>query len=269
MPTQLAQPSPKRKRDHLHPAPVPLLTTALTLRPAAPPPPRRPHTPPRPIRPTPTPPLAGDGDSPRTSAVAHQLRDMDLGGTADADHVRHKKAKLNTICVDSGASLNTAADTARDPPSPASTREVPETPQASQPRMLPDIAAFAQPTAFVSTAHSVSPHRSRSPPPSPLTWKDSEITGHVAGPDTDPDDDGTGLNGIGFRPTPALAYARAQKRRQQLSEWKLRETREARAKRSQRRQRGVGGAASRETTVEREMPVQPVSSPKRSVKFAV
>ncbi|KAH8592285.1 hypothetical protein B0O99DRAFT_481597, partial [Bisporella sp. PMI_857] len=64
------------------------------------------------------------------------------------------------------------------------------------------------------------------------TWHDDEITGHD--PD-DPDDDGEGMNGIGFRPTPAMAYARAEKRRAQMQEYKNREAREARAKRSERR----------------------------------
>ena len=65
-----------------------------------------------------------------------------------------------------------------------------------------------------------------------LTWHDDEITGH--NPD-DPDDDGEGINGIGFKPTPAIAYARMEKRRQQMAEYKNREAREARAKRSERR----------------------------------
>jgi len=65
-----------------------------------------------------------------------------------------------------------------------------------------------------------------------LTWHDDEITGH--NPD-DPDDDGEGINGIGFRPTPAIAYARTEKRRQQMTEYKNREAKEARARRSERR----------------------------------
>jgi hypothetical protein len=41
-----------------------------------------------------------------------------------------------------------------------------------------------------------------------LTWHDDEITGHNS---SDPDDDGEGINGIGFKPTPAMAYARTEK----------------------------------------------------------
>ncbi|KAL3462988.1 hypothetical protein BJX64DRAFT_257946 [Aspergillus heterothallicus] len=78
----------------------------------------------------------------------------------------------------------------------------------------------------------------KSPPPSGeadedlLTWNDSEITGHNP---TDPDDDGYGINGIGFKPTAAIAWARAQKRQKQVTEWKSREAREARERRRERR----------------------------------
>ncbi|KAF7171612.1 hypothetical protein CNMCM5623_003963 [Aspergillus felis] len=65
-----------------------------------------------------------------------------------------------------------------------------------------------------------------------LTWNDSEITGHDP---KDPNDDGYGINGIGFKPTAAIAWARAQKRRKQVAEWKSREAREAREKRRERR----------------------------------
>ncbi|KAI0165455.1 hypothetical protein GGR52DRAFT_582030 [Hypoxylon sp. FL1284] len=74
-----------------------------------------------------------------------------------------------------------------------------------------------------------------------LTWHEDEIT--VYDPE-DKDDDGTGINGIGFKPTPAIAYARAQKRKQQLAEYRKREESEARAKRSQRRREQLGGAAN-------------------------
>jgi len=65
-----------------------------------------------------------------------------------------------------------------------------------------------------------------------LTWHEDEITVYDS---EDSDDDGTGINGIGFKPTPAIAYARTVKRKQQLDEYKKREEREARARRSQRR----------------------------------
>ncbi|GAO17737.1 uncharacterized protein UV8b_07404 [Ustilaginoidea virens] len=62
-----------------------------------------------------------------------------------------------------------------------------------------------------------------------LTWHDDEIT--VYDPD-DEDDDGTGVNGIGFRPTPAIAHSRAMRRRQQMEGYRKREEGEARAQRN-------------------------------------
>ena len=89
-----------------------------------------------------------------------------------------------------------------------------------------------------NTLHNPS-RRMRSPPPpsgqkviSDLVWDDSEITGHAP---TDPADDGYGINGVGFRPTAAMAYDRAQRRKRQVADWKSREAREARMKRLERR----------------------------------
>ncbi|PGH02907.1 hypothetical protein GX51_04363 [Blastomyces parvus] len=83
-------------------------------------------------------------------------------------------------------------------------------------------------------------HRSRrkSPPLSgdedenPLTWRDSEITGYAP---TDPSDDGYGINGVGFKPTAAIAWDRSRRRKKQVEEWKSREAREAREMRKSRR----------------------------------
>ncbi|KAI9822487.1 MAG: hypothetical protein M1827_000206 [Pycnora praestabilis] len=94
--------------------------------------------------------------------------------------------------------------------------------------------------------------RRKSPPPpaftvthpelDSLTWHENEITGHDP---NDPEDTGEGLNGIGFKPTPAMAYNRSQHRKQQIMEWKNREARDARQKRSERRRGGakLGAAA--------------------------
>ncbi|KAJ3554179.1 hypothetical protein NPX13_g10684 [Xylaria arbuscula] len=83
-----------------------------------------------------------------------------------------------------------------------------------------------------------------------LTWQDDEIT--IYDP-KDKDDDGTGINGIGFKPTAAVAYQRAQKRRQQLAEYKKREESEARARRNQRRREqsgeGAGGMTRKHSMV--------------------
>ncbi|KAI6714636.1 hypothetical protein JHW43_002809 [Diplocarpon mali] len=65
-----------------------------------------------------------------------------------------------------------------------------------------------------------------------LTWHDDEITGHDP---TDPDDDGVGINGIGFKPTAAEAEKRSHQRRQQMAEYKTREMKEARKSRMDRR----------------------------------
>ncbi|KAJ5493021.1 hypothetical protein N7539_001767 [Penicillium diatomitis] len=95
---------------------------------------------------------------------------------------------------------------------------------------------------------SKSPRRRLSPSPSavsevdPLTWHDDEITGHNP---TDPSDDGYGINGIGFKPTAAIAWARARKRQRQVEEWKSREAREARQKRQERRHEGSSDGESR------------------------
>ena len=289
-----AHPSPKRKRDQA--PPIPLLNTAL----------RSTTTPP------PASPTRSGSDSPR-NAVADQLRSMSLASLSaipmsplsPTDDTVHKKPKLHAGRVDSGVSLADHLERAKCKSSaPLHThvvntsrvsnydcKEVPETPEAyTKPRILSDIAALAQPTAFVSSQNGApstetnrpthgplaksivsrlhSPKKSSSPPPSPLTWQDSEITGHLADPSKDPDDDGTGLNGIGFRPTPAIAYVRAQKRKQQILDWKAREAREARAKRSERRRRGVGSKPSRETTVERELSTSTNMDSRRTVKFA-
>jgi hypothetical protein len=74
-----------------------------------------------------------------------------------------------------------------------------------------------------------------------LFWIDEEITGHD--PD-DPADDGYGINGIGFRPTAGQAYQRSQRRKQQLAEYRSRETKDARQRRSERRRMPAGGVAT-------------------------
>lgn len=292
-------PSPKRKRDQHHPPPVPLLDTAL--RPASTPPPGSPT-----LSGSDSPRNAVADQLRSMSLTSIAAIPMNL--LSPVDDTVHKKPKLEAGRSDCGVSLaehlreprkrtTQSAGARQAQPAAAShccEREVPETPQAyTQPRILSDIAALARPTPFVSSPFSASPPKtssssqpqsdehvmsqsqprqrikSPSPPRSTLTWQDSEITGHLADPSQDPDDDGTGLNGIGFRPTASIAYVRAQKRKQQILDWKAREAREARAKRSERRRRGVGGRSSREPTVEREIPPQTRVDARRTVKFAV
>ncbi|GAB7363306.1 hypothetical protein MBLNU230_g3587t1 [Neophaeotheca triangularis] len=106
-----------------------------------------------------------------------------------------------------------------------------------------------------------------SPPSSLLTWQDSEITGYDIDA-TSPDDDGEGINGIGFRPTPAQAYQRSQQRKQQVSEWRAREAREARQRRIERRagrgKREVGGSSFPAESADEEAP----GEKRRIVRFA-
>ncbi|KAF1956508.1 hypothetical protein CC80DRAFT_492062 [Byssothecium circinans] len=296
-PTTLSafHPSPKRKRDQ-QPPPIPLLNTAL-----------RPASTPTPPSGSPSPDSPRNAVADQLGGMSLTgTSEIPLSPLSPVDDAVRKKPKLDEIRPDSVTSLDEHLVEAKkkaqkkqvrilDTIAVSSRRDdskEPPQPPIPQPRIFSDVVSFAQqPTAFISSAapasisqqsslsHQTSKSQGRSqqprqrkkspsPPLSDLTWKDSEITGHLAGPSTDPDDDGTGLNGIGFQPTPAIAHARAQKRRQQVMDWKAREAREARAKRSERRRRGVGGASSREATVEREIRAAPVESA-RAVKFAV
>jgi hypothetical protein len=104
---------------------------------------------------------------------------------------------------------------------------------------------------------------------STLTWHDSEITGHLM---LDPDDDGYGINGIGFRPTPAMALARSQRRKQQMTAWRTREEREERERRAEKRRQGR--AMYPDSDLAAPVPVLNLSSiadsmDKKSVRFAV
>lgn len=71
-----------------------------------------------------------------------------------------------------------------------------------------------------------------------LYWQENEIVGYYS---DDPEDDGEGVNGIGYRQTAAQKLASARRRQAQLQEWKLREAADDRAKRGERR-RGAGQA---------------------------
>lgn len=65
-----------------------------------------------------------------------------------------------------------------------------------------------------------------------LTWREDEITGYDP---EDPEDDGEGINGVGFRPSPAEAYDRMRKRKKQLAGYRKQEAKEARRLRRERR----------------------------------
>lgn len=66
-----------------------------------------------------------------------------------------------------------------------------------------------------------------------MTWQEDEITGHDI--DSTADDDGEGINGIGFIPTPAMVTKRSEWRRRQITEWRARESKEARQRRYDKR----------------------------------
>jgi hypothetical protein len=53
----------------------------------------------------------------------------------------------------------------------------------------------------------------------------------------DSDDDGYGINGVGFKPTAAMANARSLRRKQQVMAWRSREEKEERQRRAEKRKR--------------------------------
>ncbi|KAL4931232.1 uncharacterized protein BDV17DRAFT_23770 [Aspergillus undulatus] len=112
--------------------------------------------------------------------------------------------------------------------------EIPETPvnRSRQKNSISPRKKRTTPSPTKARSSTGSPTLSSDVKENALTWNDSEITGHNP---TDPDDDGYGINGIGFKPTAAIAWARSQKRKKQVSEWRNREAREAREKRRERR----------------------------------
>ncbi|KAL4921856.1 hypothetical protein BDW62DRAFT_97685 [Aspergillus aurantiobrunneus] len=128
------------------------------------------------------------------------------------------------------------------PPTSDSAADAGSQPEVAKPPVntsrQPSTSPRKKRNAPASTKATKSHSPSGAPPPPGvvvedlLTWNDSEITGHNP---TDPEDDGYGINGIGFKPTAAIAWARSQKRQKQVAEWKSREAREAREKRRERR----------------------------------
>jgi hypothetical protein len=166
-----------------------------------------------------------------------------------ADGSPSRKYKSVRILLDdavveqSESLLSASADDNDDTTTPSLTPSSPPPPSRSQPQPrtrpfkragTPPFTTKPKPTTSSSSTNPTITDPLRAS----LTWHDDEIT--IYDPD-DSDDDGTGINGIGFKPTPAIAYARTVRRRQQLAEYKKREEKEARAKRSLRR-RGASPA---------------------------
>lgn len=226
--------SPKRKRDDdgmlftYAPSPSRLRTTNLPTRPLLPE-------------------ARSTEGSPRTSVAGH-LQNLDLEeqhqllkldfGPPDAPQSGGSNNESSSfrpqICLPSQSFVGpiTPPPSSNDPPLGTSRPafqpqprtlplEIPETP-----RLRP----VSSPTPPPSATKPESP----SPPSPALWWTDTEITGHNP---NDPTDDGYGINGVGFLPTPAIANARSERRKRQVAEWKNREAREARQKRSDRRRR--------------------------------
>ncbi|EGE84329.1 hypothetical protein BDDG_07274 [Blastomyces dermatitidis ATCC 18188] len=183
------------------------------------------------------------GNSPQIS-VAGELGELDLHGTStyrfeSASHGASDDKQMTDKMDEEPSVQGTINIDAAPTVTPTDTKEKEKIPLAS-----PDggdlQATSAAPARQQSKHSSQQKHRSRqkSPPLSgdvnenPFTWRDSEITGYAP---TDPNDDGYGINGIGFKPTAAIAWDRSQRRKKQVAEWKSREAREAREMRKSRR----------------------------------
>lgn len=185
--------------------------------------------------------------SPRTT-VAGQLQGLDLDSHSDLLHLNSSTA----IRYHMGA--NDSIGSGGFNPHirlPGQTYDAPVTPPHSSHGPLSDVKSDSNLQLEIPETPRLRPVYSPTPPPSnkrltgsrspPLSspatalwWNDNEITGHDP---KDPSDDGYGINGVGFLPTPAIATARAERRKKQVAEWKSREAREARQKRSDRRRR--------------------------------
>jgi hypothetical protein len=183
----------------------------------------------------------GDG-SPRT-CVAVQLHGLDLQQDAMGD-VRHTSKRLAPMSTENGDQPAEYQHpgvrghrTNFEPSAPPQAQGSAE--QSTTNSFQHPGAAFTFEAGELPSVNAGQPQMHRRSPPldgnpedNPMTWQLSEITGHDP---NDPNDDGYGVNGIGHKPTPVQAWARSQRRRQQLAEYKSREAREARQRRSERR----------------------------------
>lgn len=156
---------------------------------------------------------------------------MEIAETPDARSTAY-------VLIESAPSSNTNTSNHPTAPPAQTTTEPNKDPDSKPSNALPPPRITSPPPPRTTLSPLPSP-RALSPTHRSLTWQDSEITGHLIDPTAE--DDGEGINGIGFRPTPAMAYARQQKRKQQVSEWKAREAREARGRRIARRRGERGG----------------------------
>lgn len=160
-----------------------------------------------------------EGGSPR-SKMASKFQKLCLDRDEyDGIDGRERKRRPQSDTVDETPSLS---------PSP--------TPVAREIQETGSVDGHFPPHTDATITTTTPEHRPHSPTvsgdPNDLYWLDSEITGYA--PD-DPTDDGYGINGVGFRPTAAIAYSRSQRRKQQLAEYRNREAKEARQRRSEKR----------------------------------
>ena len=204
----------------------------------------------------------GNG-SPLSNGIAGQLQTLDLQEqmmwrppSADAGHTKKRFAQMTEDHGFGPAQYQHSSEQMQD--SVLVARGVKAQPTSAQ-SSFPDAADDTKPpssSTFDFAAqelpsmildrprmHNRSPPLDGDPEDNSMTWHEWEITGHDP---TDPSDDGYGINGIGFKPTPAIAWARSQRRKQQLAEYKNREAREARQKRSERRSVESGDPPSQE-----------------------
>jgi hypothetical protein len=162
----------------------------------------------------------------------------------DLPHQQHRSAEAVLEIAetpgcrpDVDARPSTPSPLAKQVETPMSKQSISPIVRITPKRMRSPPPPMASPSSPDKSANglSTSPENSKnSTESSDTAWQDSEITGHHIHAALG--DDGEGINGIGFRPTPAIAQARSQKRKHQLSEWRAREAKEARQRRYEKRQ---------------------------------
>uniref|UniRef100_A0A8H7TTZ3 Uncharacterized protein n=1 Tax=Bionectria ochroleuca TaxID=29856 RepID=A0A8H7TTZ3_BIOOC len=219
-----------------------------------------------------------DGSNSPRSNVAHRFRGLLLetaeggGGVPEGDDDRsgysskrrkpdeaivvdglgesdtHAPVAISEGEVGTGASFKPAAQLHWDDTmiraEPATTDPAEPTSQQPKPRIRKKKRAGTPPPRRPGMADEDEDEREIvDPVRAALTWQEDEIT--IYDPE-DKDDDGTGINGVGFKPTPAIAQARVMKRRQQIADYRKREESDARAKRSQRRHAAIKIVSSSE-----------------------
>jgi hypothetical protein len=162
----------------------------------------------------------------------------------DLPHQQHRSAEAVLEIAETpgcrpevDARPSTPSPLARQVETPMSKQNISPIVRITPKRMRSPPPPMASPSSPDKSANgpSTSPDSSQtSTEISNATWQDSEITGHHIHAALG--DDGEGINGVGFRPTPAIAQARSQKRKHQISEWRAREAKEARQRRYEKRQ---------------------------------